>query len=127
MIKALPTKILLECHVSLGLFSKNMVTPNILLFGSVSLNNSYKELNIDMKISFKNQFVNFKFQKAQLFSCNLHHTCHVDWLCFGRKENVTNNRCHSSSVSSLPVCLRLRKVNNKVSNSFESSVSHEHK
>lgn len=41
-----------------------MVTSKVLLFGLVSLNNNPKELNIDVEITFKNQFLNFKFQKA---------------------------------------------------------------
>ena len=35
-----------------------MLAPNVLLFGSVNLNNSPEELNIDMEISFENQFLN---------------------------------------------------------------------
>lgn len=60
MIKVLPVKMSHLC----GIILKEYAAPNVLLFGSVNLNNSPKELNIDMEISFENQFLNSKFQKA---------------------------------------------------------------
>lgn len=126
MIKVLPVKILFQSHISLGLFSKNMLAPNVLLCGSVNWNNSLKELNIDMEISSENQCLHSKFQKASSYFPVTSTTCHVDSFCFWRKESIISNLWHPSFAPSLSIW-ETGKVNNKVPNSFEPGVSQEHK
>lgn len=69
MVKALPFEIPFTGRLSylFGIILKEYGNPKCIVMWISELEQQPKELNIDMKMSFKIQFQNIEFQKAQIY------------------------------------------------------------